>query len=183
MLKSFGYNSYIMGSLEKKVEKLYNQIDVYAASDLCMEQIAHSLGIHLYIMPGGSKSVILNGTAYIFLDSSLNDNDRWEDFGHELGHVLYHSGNQRLLTKYPDFINYQEWEADLFAFHFCVPTFMLLQSELPNDCRSAVHYVSQQFNVSYSFAHKRLKMLKQKIIDQQFHVALWKSIRKDEIHG
>ena len=66
MLKSFGYDSYVMSSLEKKVEKLYNQIDVYATSDLCMEQIAHhSLGIHLYIMPGGSKSVILNGAAYL----------------------------------------------------------------------------------------------------------------------
>ncbi|HLR80429.1 MAG TPA: ImmA/IrrE family metallo-endopeptidase, partial [Bacillota bacterium] len=74
---------------------------------------------------------------------------QWQDFGHELGHVLCHAGHQLKMNHM--FLKYQEWKANNFMYHFCVPTFMLYQLKEVN-----VHNVMDLFNVEHEFACKRL---------------------------
>ena len=51
------------------------------------------------------------------------------------------------------FREYQEWQAEQFAFHFRIPTFMLNQLELPQLRCEAVGLIATLFNVEHTFAN------------------------------
>ena len=57
---------------------------------------------------------------------------------------------------YLTFREYQEWQAEQFASHFCVPTFMLNQIKLPQLRSEAVGLNLNTFNVHPMFANERL---------------------------
>ncbi|MFA1820600.1 ImmA/IrrE family metallo-endopeptidase [Virgibacillus oceani] len=81
----------------------------------------------------------------------------WQSFGHEIGHYLRHYGNQ--LRMHRLFIDLQEYQANHFAYHFCVPTFMLCDtSDL------SVYKIMDLFNVEYGFACRRLEMHQNKLL-------------------
>src|SRR5699024_12610101 len=87
----------------------------------------------------------------------LTYQQQWQEFGHELCHVLWHAGRQENISD--SFCSYQEGQADNFAYHLCIPTFML--------CRLkgvSTYEVMNLFNVEYGFASKRLEMYRNKII-------------------
>ncbi|MEQ6048477.1 ImmA/IrrE family metallo-endopeptidase [Lysinibacillus capsici] len=73
---------------------------------------------------------------YIFLNNQLTICQSWQDFGHELGHVLLHMGNQQRM--YPLFREYQEYKANNFMYHACVPSFMLDELE-PTELTSRMY--------------------------------------------
>src|SRR5699024_7956666 len=89
------------------------------------------------------------GKYRIFIDNRQSKQKQWQDFGHELGHVLCHAGHQLKMNHM--FLKYQEWKANNFMYHFCVSTFMLCQLKEVN-----VHNVMNLFNVEYEFACKSL---------------------------
>ena len=84
-----------------------------------------------------------------------------------LSHVLWHAGNQARMP--PHFADYQEWQAESFALHFCIPTFMLQQLKLSRDGNTAIYETSETFGVTYKFAEKRLDKWKQKTEEQFFY--------------
>ena len=45
------------------------------------------------------------------------------------------------------FQEYQEWQAEQFACHFCVPTFLLNQMKLPQLRSEAIGMIVSHFNV------------------------------------
>ncbi|HAM81614.1 ImmA/IrrE family metallo-endopeptidase [Ornithinibacillus bavariensis] len=81
----------------------------------------------------------------------------WQLFGHELGHSLRHCGHQ--LKMHPLFKELQEYQANYFAYHFCIPTFML--DKLIN---YTVKDIMALFNVENDFALRRLEMHKGKFL-------------------
>ena len=85
----------------------------------------------------------------------MSPQQQWQDFGHELSHALLHVGNQ-VSVPLP-FKLYQEWKAANFAFHVCIPTFMLLEMDLPAEERLAIYEIQKSFKVEREFAHKRLE--------------------------
>lgn len=91
----------------------------------------------------------------IFLNKS-NKKREWQEFGHEICHYLRHSGNQTKMD--PLFIELQEYQADSFAYHFCIPTFMLENLYYYN-----TYNIMQLFNVEHQFAKKRLEMYHAKL--------------------
>lgn len=85
---------------------------------------------------------------------------QWQKFGHEVCHYLIHCGQQ--LNMYYLFRDLQENQANYFAYHFCIPTFML------EDLKEVTVYeVMNLFNVEYEFAFKRLEMYERKIIHER----------------
>ena len=57
-----------------------------------------------------------------------------------------------LLAKY----KYQEYKANSFMYHACIPTFMLNELSINDYSSSTVLKVSKLFQVEYDFALKRL---------------------------
>lgn len=92
-----------------------------------------------------------------------------EDFGHELCHVLKHAGNHFQMNKL--FRELQEFQANQFMYHFCVPTFMLLQMELPQWRSQALATIAAVFRVTKEFADKRLDMFERRKAGIQFSEA------------
>jgi Zn-dependent peptidase ImmA (M78 family) len=108
----------------------------------------------------------------IILDIYKSEQEQWEDFGHELAHILWHGGNQ---IEMPDTLaRFQEVKANNFALQFCVPTFMLLDLVIPHNLNEAVFFIMETFNVTGDFARKKLMHLERQLIGYQFHRAFWK---------
>ncbi|OAH60915.1 hypothetical protein AWH49_14685 [Domibacillus aminovorans] len=51
----------------------------------------------------------------------------------------------------------QEWQANSFALHFCIPTFMLEKLELTDHKQAAIAIIAQTLSVEYGFAEERLE--------------------------
>jgi len=141
---------YTYNLMEEYVEKMYDSIDVYWPHQLDMDLIASRMGTTLVFLPYGSMTV---GNA-ILIDDRLSDCEQWQDFGHELCHIEWHDGNQRILPS--SYLEYQEWKASNFAFHACVPTFMLDRLKLPSSDAKAIWLIQEMFGVERDFAQKRL---------------------------
>ena len=140
---------------EDFIESLYTKIGISLPHQLDINEIASKLGILVYFWDNPSQVLFLGGRAYIFLDQDLTSNQMWQDFCHELCHVLFHSGSQEKMPY--SWIEYQEWKANNFMGQACVPTFMLNKITLPESEDKAIQLIQELFNVEWAFAYKRLK--------------------------
>lgn len=110
--------------------------------------------IKVYYFDESSEANNMGGIFRIFLNQNQSKQAIWQDFAHELAHILDHEGYQ--WSMYEPFREYQEWQAEQFAYQFCVPTFLLNQMKLPQLQSEATGVIVSQFNVEASFAVKRL---------------------------
>ncbi|MGN4124848.1 ImmA/IrrE family metallo-endopeptidase [Lysinibacillus sphaericus] len=136
---------------EDFIKKFYRRMGILMPQHLDFQEIATQLGIQLFYWPDKSQALFLKEHVFIFLNEQLTDQQRWQDFCHELAHVLLHSGNQGRMS--PLFREYQENKANNFMYYACIPSFMLDEIE-SNDLN--VQHIQQLFNVEYDFALKRL---------------------------
>lgn len=144
----YAYTTYT--HLEDYIWKLYSSIDIFHPRQLSPGMIGDRLGLHVDYLPIDS----MHDEDIIILDSRLSSLEQWQDFGHELRHAIFDFGNQ--LNIPPLFKEYQEWKANSFAEHVCVPTFMLEKIKLPDTESKAIYMIQKTFNVEYKFAQKRL---------------------------
>ena len=147
--------------LEDYIKNLYLSLAVHSPSQLDMRDIAKKLNIRLHYFDEESESNFLGGVPRIFLNKNLNIQEQWQDFAHELCHVLLHAGNQRFLPH--NFLLYQEMKANNFMYHFCIPTFMLEKIDLPRYKNESIKLIAETFNVTLIFAEKRLEMYENKV--------------------
>ena len=146
---------------ERIANELHERIGFKEPWQLDAWVAAERLGIELHLVDGFNRAVTKSGRSFIFLDRSATDIKRWELFGHEVGHLYLHGGNQKKMNLRE--VRRQEWEADQFALLFCVPTFMLRQIPLEQDFRLATEQVVELFPVTPSFAQARLSLYKKQL--------------------
>lgn len=144
-------------NVEEFVKEMYIKINIKESHQLNFRSIAKRLNIVVYYWNETSQALFFHNKGYILLDGKLSAEQQWQDFCHELGHVLLHTGNQQRM--YPLFREYQEYKANNFMYHACVPSFMLDELE-PSDL--TVENVQRLFNVEYDFAFKRLEQYRSK---------------------
>lgn len=138
-------------NLEEYIQKLLHRIDIYHPLQLNIENVYARLGIEVHYIEQDAMFVF----GKIFLDNRTSEATQWQDFGHELCHALWHAGNQALIPL--SMREYQEWKAENFAQHLCVPSFMLNTIKMPHSERQAVWMIQEEFGVNKEFAEKRLK--------------------------
>lgn len=144
----------VLNYLEDNIQKLYSNLNIHTPQQLNAEYVTQKLNIPLFYWDETSQALFNNGSGYIFLNRNLLPNFKWEEFCHELAHILYHAGDQMKMNTM--FREYQESKANSFALQAAVPSFMLHKIDLPNDYYAAVRLIQQTFKVSLSFAMKRL---------------------------
>ncbi|MFY0521499.1 ImmA/IrrE family metallo-endopeptidase [Lysinibacillus sp. UGB7] len=142
--------TFVYTHLEDYIRELYTRIGVTKPNHLDPRIIASKLGFTLIYVPYDSVSY----DNIICLNSTLSIEEQWQEFCHELCHGTVHSGNQVKSSSL--FREYQEWKANSFALHACIPTFMLNKMVLPSSKEKAIFLIQKTFNVEYSFAEKRL---------------------------
>lgn len=143
--------------IEEHIKDFYENLSIHTPYEIDMYHIASELDIWIHYLNDESHAYKnKNGLYSIFLDQRLSLQEQWQDFGHELGHVIKHVGNQYKLRRM--FRELQESQANNFMYHFCVPTFMLLKYNLTNymNVNDGIEFVSDTFNVTKDFAKKRL---------------------------
>ncbi|PFY08599.1 ImmA/IrrE family metallo-endopeptidase [Bacillus toyonensis] len=148
------YNIKYTTQTEDYIKNLYESLSIFIPEQINMIEIAHKLNIWLHFAPFGSRAIQREGLPSIIIDNRKKLYHQWEDFGHELCHILFHIGNQLSMPKM--FLDYQEAKANNFMLHFCVPTFMLRALDFPDTRLEAIYLIIETFNVSFETAHKRL---------------------------
>ncbi|MFF3102602.1 ImmA/IrrE family metallo-endopeptidase [Viridibacillus arvi] len=156
-------STYYYSHLEEYVRIFYEKLNILQPVDINMLQIAKELHIQVFYWPNPSQSLYFSQSGYIFLNNQLSSQRHWQDFCHELCHVLFHRGDQMNLPSL--FREYQEYKANNFSLHTAIPTFMLEQIKLPNDFYQAVLIIQDTFNVEGDFAKKRLEGYLMKYFD------------------
>ncbi|MBM7606024.1 Zn-dependent peptidase ImmA (M78 family) [Metabacillus crassostreae] len=158
---------YQMSHLEEDVKGIYRKLNISEPISIDMCRIAEEFDVWIHPHEYKSQMIERDGMYSILLDKRITKEEQWQDFGHELGHVINHAGNQHKMNKL--FRDLQEYQANNFMFHFCVPTFMLLKMQFPDRRGQAVKMIAENFNVTCEFADKRLKQFENKISGALFH--------------
>lgn len=138
--------------LEDYIYNLFKLLEIKEPKDLTIEKVSKKLGL----------TVTYKNKAYRF-ENEINIQkstkmQEWLDFTHEVCHYLRHCGSQ--VSMHPLFRQLQEYQADYFAYHFCVPTFMLEKIK-----EVSIYEIMNQFNVEYEFAVRRFEMYQNRQID------------------
>lgn len=139
---------------EDYIKTFYERIGITKPQELKFQTIAERIGILVFYWPEPSQALFNGGKGYICINESLTEQAQWQDFNHELAHILLHTGRQRKLPE--SFRTYQESKANNFMYHACVPTFMLDEMDIFDLTVHSVYLVQTTFNVEHNFAVKRL---------------------------
>ncbi|GAA0490988.1 hypothetical protein GCM10008986_16300 [Salinibacillus aidingensis] len=140
---------------EKYVKHFYLSQKITHPTQLSINKLLETLPVKVNFWDFTSEAISRNEKYIIFLNINTSIQKQWQDFGHELCHVLWHVGHQ-LQMPFP-FRQLQEWQANYFSYHFCVPTFMLEGLTELN-----IYKIMKLFNVEYGFAARRLEMYQNK---------------------
>ena len=145
-----------MNRTEFFVQRLMQSLSINEPWQLGIDSISTKINVPVIFWEYGSEAVFYRNRFKIFLNKYDPPQKQWETFGHESGHVFQHSGTQNKMNL--PFLQYQEHQANYFAYHFCVPTFML------NKLKGVTVYdVMNLFNVEFDFALRRLEMYQSKL--------------------
>ncbi|MEG7619557.1 ImmA/IrrE family metallo-endopeptidase [Enterococcus faecalis] len=107
---------------EDFVKELYTRMKIVKPNQLDYMYIANELGIKVFSAPyekGPSQALFAYKIPFIFLSQNLSATQKWQDFCHELFHVLLHTGHQGRMPH--TWIEYQENKANNFMYHACIP--------------------------------------------------------------
>ena len=148
-----------MNLTERFIMNFYQSISISCSSELSIMNIAEKLDLEVHFWNFGSAIAERKGIYKIFINNNLNARQQWQEFGHEMYHYFYDETNYGILKE--TYATYGESKADYFAYHFCVPTFMLQEIEGVD-----VYDVVRLFNVEFNFAYRRLEMYHNKIIER-----------------
>ena len=159
-----------MNLTESFVTKFYQSININFPSELSILCIAEKLDLEVHFWNFGSAIAERKGIYKIFINNNLNARQQWQEFGHEMSHYFFDQQDKKLM--FSSFIDYRETKADYFAYHFCVPTFMLQQFK-----EVSVYDVMELFNVEFDFALRRLEMYQSKLITRRKW--LWREDMRD----
>jgi Zn-dependent peptidase ImmA (M78 family) len=141
--------------LEEYIEALYKKVGVEELGHLSLSEIGMRLGIKVKEHSESSTCLQIGSVSFILLNRELTEQQKRQEFAHELCHFLRHAGNQTDLS-FP-FVQLQEWQANTFALHFCIPTFMIEKLDLTDHKQAASAEIAQTFGVEYDFAEERLE--------------------------
>lgn len=149
--------------MEEKIVKFYRKNHIYSPQDIDPEMWANEASIWIHRAPIRTTHHQRNNGLYtIILDSRMPEQQQRLELAHELGHVLYHAGNQ--MTMGEAFRQKQEWEADRFAFYALAPTFMIANALINAYSRQQlVDQLADTFDVSIPFMDYRLDMLESRM--------------------
>lgn len=137
--------------------KFYRSINIKSFTELSINNIIERLNINLFFWDENSSIVFYKDKYVVFINNKISKQRQWQEFGHEMYHYLYDETTYNKLKE--TYANYGETKADYFAYHFCVPTFMLFSIK-----NVSVYDIMELFNVEFDFALRRLEMYKGKFL-------------------
>ncbi len=143
--------------VEDYVNELYESLSIKEPYQLDIDHIAKKLRLQVHY---GDFSFKFDNKIVIRKSTKQRE---WQSFGHEICHFLRHIGSHLSMNYL--FRDLQEYQANHFSYHFCVPTFMLRKLK-----EVSVDVIMNLFNVEFNFAVRRLEMYKNKVLNGDIYV-------------
>ncbi|OUM86685.1 MAG: hypothetical protein BAA01_11820 [Bacillus thermozeamaize] len=159
---------YYLTPFEQYVDNLLFSVGVNRPDQLKIDVFALKFDVWVHYLDMGSRAIERNGLKSIVIDSRLGPREQWEDFLHELCHLLRHAGNQICMKK--SFREKQEAEAKLFTMYAGLPISMLRQIEWPksNSDSEILELWTEKFGITFRLAADRLQQIKRRIHSSLF---------------
>ncbi|MBO1910357.1 ImmA/IrrE family metallo-endopeptidase, partial [Microvirga sp. 3-52] len=92
-----------LSSLEEKVCSIYQSLKISEPAQIyhvdLIEHVSTMLKIKIYYFDESSEANNLGGVYRIFLNVNQSKQAIWQDFAHELAHILRHEGYQSAMNK------------------------------------------------------------------------------------
>src|SRR5699024_3007642 len=88
-----------MGKTELYIYNFLKSLSIYCPDQLNIENISRKSKIEVQYWDCSSESVHYKGHKIILLNNNLTYQQQWQEFGHELCHVLWHAGRDRKSTR------------------------------------------------------------------------------------
>lgn len=170
------YEHYRLTPLEQWSEQLWVKCGIVSVNQLNVEEVAARLDVWVHRLGQSSRGLDYKGMRSILIDSRQSREDQWEDFLHELCHVLRHAGNQTTMPR--SFCEGQEAEANRFVLYAAIPFFMLRNLRLPGSELEAAGFLAARFGVTFELALKRLEQIQRR----RLSAILWEdSLRRESL--
>lgn len=160
--------------MEQWIENLWRRAGILSPAQLNVDEVANRLNVWVHYLNQSSKALEWMGMRSILLDRRLSRVEQWEDFLHELCHVLRHAGSQTLMPQ--AFLEHQEADANRFVLYAAVPSFMLQGVRLPERQSEAADWIASHFGVTHTLAYQRLEQIQRRT----FEAILWEELEKLE---
>ncbi|MCC3374728.1 ImmA/IrrE family metallo-endopeptidase [Cohnella sp. REN36] len=160
--------------LEQWIETLWTKAGIASASQLTIEEVAGRLNVWVHYLNYSSRALEWMGLRSILIDRRLSRAEQWEDFLHELCHLLRHAGNQTVMPL--PFLEHQEAEAKRFVLYASMPYYLIKELKLPDRQGDAIELLSSRFGVTYTLASQRLEQFQRRA----FEAILWEEAGKAE---
>jgi hypothetical protein len=171
---------YQLTPLEQWIEELYRKLEITSPEQLHIIELATKFNIWVYYLDMGSMAIENKGLFSINIDRRLSAKEQWEDFLHELCHMLRHAGNQ--LSMPGSYMEWQEQDATNFQLYAAIPFSMLKQLHLPERQGELVEMIAEEFHVTHHLAAARLEQIQRRslqgILDQEYRTQLDEKMRK-----
>lgn len=146
-----------MNRTEIYIKRLYTSLGINEISQLTIKNISKLLLLDVIYWPFSSEIARYKDNYKVFINEKQCIRKQWQDFGHEMYHYCYDYVSYDVLHE--SFYLYGESKADYFAYHFCVPTFMLQSLK-----EVSIDVIANKFNVEYDFAARRFEMYQAKLL-------------------
>lgn len=164
---------------EQWIEDMCQRYRITQPHHLTIEYVAWRFNIWVYYRKFHSAHFELGRGLYsVNVDARLNREEQWEDFLHELCHVLRHEGNQLIMAE--SFRQWQEQDANNFVPYAAIPFFMLKRMELPEQKEEIIDLFIHTFKVTRSLAERRLEQIQRRIF-QSIWDEEWKKRCEEQI--
>ncbi|WP_238357458.1 ImmA/IrrE family metallo-endopeptidase [Cohnella zeiphila] len=165
-------NYYRPTPLEQWIENLWIKSGVLTPGQLTIDEVAGRLNVWVHFMNQPGKALEWMGMRSVLVDRRLSRAEQWEEFLHELCHVLRHAGSQTLMPQ--PFLESQEAEANRFVLYASMPSFMLKRLRFPDRQSDAAELIVSHFGVTYSLAYRRLEQIRRRT----FEAILWEEVER-----
>ncbi|MBC1235226.1 ImmA/IrrE family metallo-endopeptidase [Listeria booriae] len=148
---------YTPSYIEERISQLYMEKGILTPDDLSIENILTKF--NFFVMEGDLSFAIAEFGG-IILPRGLNREAYIEKFHHEFTHLLFHSGNQKMM-------NYlsrqkQEQDAQNYVLFTCIPYHMLHYIDFEHE--DIVEHTCELFNVPANIAKTRIKKMKNQLL-------------------
>ncbi|QHT60637.1 ImmA/IrrE family metallo-endopeptidase [Paenibacillus lycopersici] len=153
-------------SLERWINRTYQQHGLHYASDMDIDRIADIWGIQIFASAGPSEARWKDGDyAFVFLNAYLNKEQQREAFFHEMCHPLQHTGDQVRMP--PLFMELQETQAGLFQLYSAMPVYMLEEFKAIQHHGHYIKVLSEEFCLPIALVERRVDQIIRRVRQEQ----------------
>lgn len=153
--------------IEVLITKKYMENGIVRPSQLDLSTVASIFGIDFVLYDGRTFANWEDGSyRFIAVNQNLTEKEQRENFFHELGHPILHTGRQRGMSD--SFLEMQEEQASQFQLYAAIPYYML---EEFNDIEFRDVYIqsiSEAFVLPTYLVRKRIEIMERKIMIEKY---------------